>query len=57
MDKEEYIQVEVKDTKNNLDRRFVVVNSESLKFADIIRKYSAMRPLQIADLRFLFAYE
>lgn len=56
MDKEEYIQVEVKDTKNNLDRKFVVVNSESLKFADIIRKYSAMRPLQRADPRFLFSY-
>lgn len=55
-DKGEFIQVEVKDTKTYGDRTFYVVNSESLKFADVLRKYSAMRPGHRKDPRYLFAY-
>lgn len=57
MDKGDFIQVEVKDTTNNVERRFGVENSEGCNFADVIRKYSELRPPHRLDQRFLFAYE
>lgn len=55
-DKAEYIEVNVKDTKTNVDRRFVVVNDATVNFADILRAYMQMRPPQRTDTRFLVAY-
>lgn len=56
VDKGEFIQVEVKDAKANVDRRFIVVNSDGLNFANVIRKYSGLRPKDRPDPRYLFAY-
>lgn len=52
-----YIQVAVLETKNDLDRKFVVVNADGIICADLIRKYMALRPITRTDPRFLVAYQ
>lgn len=51
------LQIEVRDTKNHTDRRFVVVNSERIKYVDILKKYASLRPESRTDERYLVAYK
>lgn len=55
-DKRDFIEVRVKNTKNDLDRKFMIVNKKDIKFADIIRSYKSLRPKECKEKRFLFAY-
>lgn len=56
VDKETFIQISVKDTKNYVDRQFFIIDTERAQYANIIRKYNALRPPNRSDKRYLTAY-
>lgn len=51
-----HIQISVKDTKCHVNRQFVIVNSDRVQYATIIRKYNSLRPPDRQDQRYLTAY-
>lgn len=51
-----HFEISVVDTKNDVDRRFFVINSGKIKYADMVRKYVKMRPEGKTDTRFLTAF-
>lgn len=54
-DKGEYIEVSLRDTRTQKNRKFLIIN-QKVRFADIIRSYMALRPEGWEEKRFLFAY-
>lgn len=56
IDKGSHIKVSVKDTKNYVDREFIIISSDRADYAGIIRKFTELRPSNRTDPRYLTAY-
>lgn len=52
-----YIEVDVLNTKNEVDRKFVVINTDGILCVAVMKKYIALRPQKRTDPRFQTAYQ